>query len=121
VVTAVASFGTLSLLSARAVTPAVQVRSAPDRPQPQAAAQPVACIVALAPAAMTALLAAQADLDIGPAPIVRADTLAKLDRLISSLAGVPATAAANDDALLTVRQLEDTREALARTPVDLEA
>lgn len=121
VVTAVASFGTLSLLSVRAVTPAVAAPASGDRPRrQQTLAQPVSCIVALAPAAMTALLDAQAHVDHDPAPIVRADTLAKLDRLIASLAGASSSAAVNDDAPMTVRELEETREAVARSPVDLQ-
>ena len=121
-VTAVAAFGSLSLMSAPGVAAAVAAAAADGRsPARPTTAQPAACIVALAPVTMTALLDAQAHVDLCSAPIVRVETLQKLDRLISSLAGAPATAPANDDAPLTVRDLEDVREALARTPVDLQA
>ena len=121
----IAAFGRLdpmlSGLTTRAVSPAAETPRPADRPRQPAAIPLSASIVALAPAAMTALIDAQARLDHNPPQLVRARTVARLDRLIASLEDAPAARAINDAAPLPVRQLEHAREALARTPVDLQA
>ena len=120
-ITRIASAGSLSLTPPCAAAPAADAPLLRDRPR-QAAAQPAVSMVALAPAAMTALLDAQARLDQDLPQLERACTVAKLDRLIASLVGAPAAQAAQDDvASLPVRQLEQAREAMARTPIDLQA
>ena len=120
----IASLGRLSPVSGlttHAVRPAADAPRLADRPRPQAPVSPPASIVALAPAAMTALIDAQARLDHSPPQLVRARTVARLDRLIASLEGAPAAQAASNAAPLPIRRLEHAREALARTPIDLRA
>ena len=112
---------TFSGLTTRAVSPAAQAPRPHDRPREQTPAPPPLSIVALAPAAMTALIDAQARLDHDQTQLVRARTVAGLDRLIASLEDAPAAQAISDAAPLPIRQLEHAREALARTPVDLQA
>jgi hypothetical protein len=112
---------TFSGLTTRGVSPDAETPHPADRPRQPAAVPLSASMVALAPAAMTALIDAQARLDQNPPQLVRARTVARLDRLIASLEDAPAAQAANDAAPLPVRQLEHAREALARTPVDLQA
>ena len=111
----------LSGLTTRAISPVAETPCAADRPRQQAAVPLSASIVALAPEAMTALIDAQARLDHDAPQLVRARTVARLDRLIASLEDAPAAQAANDAAPLPIRQLEHAREALARAPVDLQA
>ena len=120
-----AAFGRLnpmpSGLTTRAIAPAAETPRPADRPRQQAVVAPSASMVALAPAAMTALIDAQARLDHSPPQLVRARTVARLDRLLASLEDAPAAEAARIGAPLPVRQLEHVREALARMPVDLQA
>ena len=118
-----ASFGLVCLVLALlvcAVSPAAATPTAQDRPRPPAERH-AACAVALAPAAMSALLDAQEWIAKGPLPLTRTLTVGKLDRLISSLAGEPAAAVDPEDAPSALRELETTREQLARATIDLRA
>lgn len=117
---AIASSRHASLVLARAVAPAADAPRVGARPQPPVPAQ-LACPVALAPAAMSALLEAQEGIAGAAPPFTQTLTVGKIDRLISTLADAPATAVDPLDAPPTVRQLETAREHLARATIDLRA
>ncbi len=87
-VASVASYGSLNLIQARAVSPGqiAPVPAAPisrDRPRPNA--QHAASAVAFAPAAMAALITAQEHETAGAAPLARLRTVHVLDQLIATL------------------------------------
>jgi hypothetical protein len=120
VVASVASFDSLNLVQARpasagAVMPVPAAPISHDRPQP--APQHIVSAVALAPAAMSALIEAQATLS-RPAPLLaRDDTVHTIDQLIYRLdAG-----ATSEDMPFEVRRLHAARMALAQSPVDIKA
>jgi hypothetical protein len=128
VVASIASYGSLSLISgamARAVSPTTDAPTLQDHPRPPAAqhkaVQHTASNVAFAPAAMSALIEAQETLSHGAPQLVRTRTVAKIDRLISILADVPADETGAPEAPFAVRELQTAREALALSPVDLQA
>jgi hypothetical protein len=103
-------------LMGRAVAPAADAPTLKDRPR-QPAAQPNPRAVALAPAAMSALIEAQAQLnEHAPAPD-RQDTAARIDRLIVGMAGTATPAAASFD----VRRLQQARSALTQGPATFQA
>jgi len=121
VVASVGSFGNFSLgqgAMSRAVRPA-PVSPAPaapasgDRP-PSDGAQHVVSAIAFAPATMSALIEAQANLT-QPAPLlVRDAAVQAIDQLIYRLdAG-----ATSEDMPFEVRRLHAARMALAQSPVD---
>ena len=93
-VASVASFGSLNLMQARAVSPraimpvpAAPVSGDPPKPTPQHAVS----AVALAPAAMAALIEAQEHEAQGAAPLARLRTVHVLDQLIATLEGAQTT------------------------------
>lgn len=96
---------------AGAVTPAPLASTAEDRPQPPIAPALAASAVALAPAAMGALIEAQAQMT-GNAPLfTRQDTARKIDHLIDRLDGDPPPPR-TEGAPLTVQRLQVARQAL---------
>jgi hypothetical protein len=114
VVASVASFGNLNLIPARTVSPGavMPVPAAPianDRPQP--APQHAASAVALAPAAMAALIAAQEHENQGAAPLACLRTVHVLDQLIASLDGAQTTLGSPASA----QRLEVARQRLLET------
>jgi hypothetical protein len=115
VVAALASVGRLTLAQvspARAVTPAPRAPTADDRPQPPPAPVLAASSVALAPAAMGALIEAQAQMSQEASVLARQDTARKIDRLIEQLDGDPPPPR-SEGAPFTVRRLQVARQALA--------
>lgn len=114
-VASVASFGSLSQaqgVMACGVAPA----AAPilnDRPAPPVAVH-AAAAVALAPAAMTALLQAQEQMDRDAPVLARTPTVVAIDQLIAKLADAPEAAAEVADAPFTLRRLETARLQLAQ-------
>jgi len=103
-------------LTARAVAPAARAPTLNDRP-PQPPVQPSPAAAPLAPAAMTALIQAQAQLnEQAPAPD-RQDTAARIDQLIVRMAGTATPVAASFD----VRRLQQARSALAQGPATAQA
>jgi hypothetical protein len=122
-VASVASYGNLSpmsVMTARAVAPAPAAPNLQERPRPPAALHAVSN-VAFAPAAMSALIEAQERLSQGAPQLVRAQTVAKIDHLITILAGAPADEIGAVTAPFAVRQLQTARQVLALSPVDLQA
>jgi hypothetical protein len=114
VVASVASFRSLNLiqgLMARAVSPAASAPVLRDRP-PQPAALHTATPVALAPAAMTALLQAQEQMDKDAPVLARTPTVIVIDRLIAKMVDAPVAAMPVADAPLTLRRLETARQRL---------
>jgi hypothetical protein len=71
------------------VTPAPVASTAEDRPQPPIAPALAAPPMVLTPAAMSALIEAQAQVSSDAPVFARQDTARKLDRLISQLDGDP--------------------------------
>ena len=109
----VASVGRPSLtqaIMARAVSPAAQAPRPGDRPPPPAA--PSAAAVTLGPAAMSALIEAQARLaQDAPLPI-RQRTAEKIGLQIYRLDQAAGAGAGAADPPFAVRRLESVREAL---------
>ncbi len=112
-VASIASLGRVNLTQvspARAVTPAPAAPAAQDRPQ-----SPVPIIavsaVALAPAAMGALIEAQAQASGETSVLARQTTAQKIDRLIVQLDGDPPPPPAGGS--FTVVRLQAARQALA--------
>jgi len=124
VISQIASYGRPTLVSglmARAVTPAAVAPTLQDRPQP-APAQHMPSTVALAPAAMSALVEAQARLAQDAPVLLRQDTAEKLDQLIAQLEAASGSAdAAELAAPFTVRRLQAARDALSPSLIDLQA
>jgi hypothetical protein len=122
-VASVVSYGSLSLMSgvmARGVSPSADAPMLPDR-QPRRPPQPIVSNVAFAPAAMSALIEAQERLPEGAPQLVRVRTMAEIDRLIAILGDRPADAVAAGGAPLSVRELQGARQALALSPIDIQA
>lgn len=120
----IASYGRPSLVAAaavRAASPAPVAPSLEDRPQP-APGQHTPSTVALAPAAMSALVEAQARLAQDAPILLRQDTAQKLDALIARLEAASGSAAdAELAAPFTVRRLQAARDALSPSLIDLQA
>jgi hypothetical protein len=87
---------------ARVVTPAPVAPTADDRPPPPAPGM-AASFVALAPAAMGALLEAQAQISADAAPIARQNTERKIEDLIARLDGDPPPPPTNGAAFTVIR------------------
>jgi hypothetical protein len=122
-VASVASYGNLSpmsVMTARAASPALTAPNLLDRPRPPAAQHAVSN-VAFAPAAMSALIEAQERLSQGAPQLVRARTVAKIDHLITILADAPEGQVGALAAPFAVRQLQTARQVLVLSPVDLQA
>ena len=96
---------------ARAVTPAPVSSTAEDRPQPPIAPALTASAVALAPAAMGALIEAQAQMSGDASVFARQHTARKIDQLIDRLDGDPPPPPA-EAATFTVVRLQVARQAL---------
>jgi hypothetical protein len=120
----IASYGRPSPVSGmmtHAVVPAAVAPTLQDRPQP-APAQHMPSTVALAPAAMSALVEAQARLSQNAPILLRQDTAEKLDQLIAQLEAASGSAAdAELAAPFTVRRLQAARAALSPSLIDLQA
>ena len=122
-VASIASYGNLSPISgmvAHAVSPTPAAPNLQDRGRPPAA-QHTFSNVAFAPAAMSALIEAQERLSQGAPQLERAQTVAKIDHLITVLADAPADEVGTLAAPFAVRQLQTVRQVLALSPVDLQA
>jgi hypothetical protein len=116
VVASVASFGSLNLIPgmmARAVSPVADAPTLKDRPQPSSASH-AAATVAFAPAAMTALLQAQEQMDRHAPVTARMPTVIAINQLISQMIDTPPTAQPLPDAPMTLRRLETARQQLAQ-------
>ena len=120
----IASYGRPNLdpgMMTRAVAPAPATPSPWDRPQP-APTQHLPSTVALAPAAMSALVEAQARLAQHAPVLLRQDTAQKLDQLIARLEAASGSAANAELATpFTVRRLQAARDALSPSRIDLQA
>jgi hypothetical protein len=111
----------VAAMKARAVNPAAVAPALRDRPQP-APGQHLPSTVALAPAAMSALVEAQARLAQDAPVLLRQDTAEKLDQLIARLeAASGSPAVAELAAPFTVRRLQAARDALSPSVIDLQA
>jgi hypothetical protein len=122
-VASIASYGNLSPMSgtaARAVSPTPAAPRLQD-PGPPPAVQHTFSNVAFAPAAMSALIEAQERLSQDTPQLERAQTVAKIDHLITVLADAPADEVGAYAAPFAVRQLQTARQVLALSPVDLQA
>jgi hypothetical protein len=116
VVASVASFGSLNLMQgmmARAISPAAVAPTLKDRPQPSSA-QHTSATVAFAPAAMTALLQAQEQMDRHAPVTARMPTVIAINQLISQMVDEPPSAQPVPDAPMTLRRLETARQQLAQ-------
>jgi phytoene dehydrogenase-like protein len=108
----------ISGLMARAVMPAAVTPTLLDRPQ-QPSGQHSVSIVALAPAAMTALIQAQERLSQDAPALEREQTAAQIDQLMYQLNEAPQGAYGSGP--MTVRQLRVSRDALSQSLIDLQA
>lgn len=102
--------GPAERLAARAVAPASLAPRANERPRP--APMSAASIVALAPAAMSALIEAQEHMAGDATEFDREHTAAKIDRLISRLGDGDPPPPPTAQAPFTVRRLQAARERL---------
>src|SRR5690242_18788601 len=110
----VASLGRLNLAQvtpARAVTPAPVAPGADERPPPPPSPALAASAVALAPAAMGALIEAQAQMAQEDASLARQTTARKIDQLIQRLDGDPPPPPTEAQPFTVVR-LQVARQAL---------
>jgi hypothetical protein len=126
VIASVAPFARPTLIQgmmARAVTPVAQAPSLQDQPPP-APIQHVVTPVALGPAAMTALMQAQEQLNASSPATVRTETAQTIGRLLYDFDDdeddAPPPPAGNA-AALPVLQLKTTQQALYRSLIDLQA
>lgn len=110
----VAPLGRTNLTQANpvgAVAPAPVAPTAEDRPTPPIAPALTASAVALAPAAMDALIEAQAQMSADASLFARQHTARKIDQLINRLDGDPPPPPA-EGATFTVVRLQVAREVL---------
>ena len=122
-VASIGSFGGLALAQGLATHAVASVAVAPalsDPPRPSGAPSS-ASLVALAPAAMTALIEAQERLSHDAPWVVRQDTAQKIDQLIGRLGDPPPPAETHADLSFAMRRLIAARQALSESLVDLRA